>query len=95
MLLTTQYMDEAEHLADQIVVIDTGTVIAHGTAAQLKAKLGGAMLEARASDPRDLDRAARLLADVGHTEPRVDRDQPWSASPRQAAPHFCRRRQTV
>ncbi len=74
-LLTTQYMYEAEHLADQIVVIDTGKVIADGTAAQLKAKLGGAMLEARASDPRDLDRAARLLADVGHTEPRVDRDQ--------------------
>jgi ABC-2 type transport system ATP-binding protein len=74
-LLTTQYMDEAEHLADQIVVIDTGSVIADGTAAQLKAKLGGAMLEARASDPRDLDRVARLLADVGHTEPRVDRDR--------------------
>ncbi len=74
-LLTTQYMDEAEHLADQIVVIDTGKVIAHGTAAQLKAKLGGAMLEARVSDPRDLDRAARLLADVAHTEPRVDCDQ--------------------
>jgi ABC-2 type transport system ATP-binding protein len=74
-LLTTQYMDEAEHLADQIVVIDTGAVIAHGTAAQLKAKLGGDVLEARASDPGDLDRAARLLADVGHAEPRVDRDQ--------------------
>jgi ABC-2 type transport system ATP-binding protein len=74
-LLTTQYMDEAEHLADQIVVIDTGKVIAHGTAAQLKARLGGAMLEARASDPGDLDRAARLLADVGHAEPRVDRDR--------------------
>ena len=74
-LLTTQYMDEAEHLADQIVVIDTGTVIADGTAAQLKAKLGGAMLEARVSDPGDLDRATMLLADVGPTEPRVDRDQ--------------------
>lgn len=74
-LLTTQYMDEAEHLADQIVVIDTGRVIARGTAAQLKAKLGGAMLEARVSDPRDLDRAALLLAAVGHAEPRVDRDQ--------------------
>ena len=74
-LLTTQYMDEAEHLADQIVVIDTGTVIADGTAAQLKARLGGAMLEARVSDPADLDRATVLLADVGLTEPRVDRDQ--------------------
>ena len=74
-LLTTQYMDEAEHLAHQIVVIDTGSVIAQGTAAQLKAQLGGAMLEARVSDPADLDRAAVLLADVGHAEPRVDRDQ--------------------
>ena len=74
-LLTTQYMDEAEHLADQIVVIDTGALIADGTAAQLKARLGGAMLEARVSDPADLDRATVLLADVGLTEPRVDRDQ--------------------
>ena len=74
-LLTTQYMEEAEHLADQIVVIDTGTVIAHGTAEQLKAQLGGATLEARVGDPADLDRAARLLADVGHAEPRIDRDQ--------------------
>jgi daunorubicin resistance ABC transporter ATP-binding subunit len=74
-LLTTQYMEEAEHLAHQIVVIDVGSVIAQGTAAQLKAKLGGAMLEARVADPVDLDRAAALLADVGHSRPRVDADQ--------------------
>ena len=74
-LLTTQYMEEAEHLAHQIVVIDTGAVIAQGTAAQLKAKLGGAMLEARVSDPADLDRAAVLLADVGHAQLRVDPDR--------------------
>jgi ABC-2 type transport system ATP-binding protein len=74
-LLTTQYMEEAEHLAHQIVVIDTGAVIAQGTTAQLKAKLGGAMLEARVSDPVDLDRAAALLADVGHAQPRTDTDQ--------------------
>ena len=46
-LLTTQYMEEAEQLADRIVVIDKGTVIADGTADQLKARTGGATLEAR------------------------------------------------
>jgi daunorubicin resistance ABC transporter ATP-binding subunit len=74
-LLTTQQMDEAEHLAHQIVVIDSGSVIARGTAAELKAHLGGAMLEARVSNPSDLDRAAALLAEVGHAQPRIDRDQ--------------------
>ena len=61
-LLTTQYMEEAERLADRIVVIDTGTVIAQGTAEQLKDRLGGDLLEARVNDHADLDRAATLLA---------------------------------
>jgi ABC-2 type transport system ATP-binding protein len=74
-LLTTQYMEEAERLAHQIVVIDRGSVIAQGTAPQLKARLGGAMLEARVTDPSDLDRAAALLAEVGDSPPRIDRDQ--------------------
>jgi ABC-2 type transport system ATP-binding protein len=74
-LLTTQYMEEAEHLAHQIVVIDMGSVIAQGTAGQLKAQLGGAMLEARVASPADLDRAAALLADVGQARPRIDADQ--------------------
>jgi ABC-2 type transport system ATP-binding protein len=74
-LLTTQQMDEAERLAHEIVVIDSGRVIARGTAAELKAHLGGTMLEARVADPSDLDHAATLLADLGHAEPRIDRDQ--------------------
>jgi ABC-2 type transport system ATP-binding protein len=74
-LLPTQYMEEAERLAHQVVVIDRGSVIAHGTATQLKAQLGGAMLEARVADPADLDRAAAVLADVGHARPRIDPDQ--------------------
>lgn len=45
LLLTTQYLDEADELADQIVVIDHGTVIARGTAAELKAQCGGARLD--------------------------------------------------
>jgi daunorubicin resistance ABC transporter ATP-binding subunit len=71
-LLTTQYMEEAERLADQIVVIDTGRVIAQGTVEQLKERLGGDVLEARVSDPADLERAAALLGELSESAPRVD-----------------------
>jgi ABC-2 type transport system ATP-binding protein len=52
LLLTTQYLDEADELADGIVVVDHGRVIASGTAAELKAKSGGARLEVTLSEPR-------------------------------------------
>jgi ABC-2 type transport system ATP-binding protein len=71
-LLTTQYMDEAEHLANRIVVIDKGKEIAGGTADQLKAQTGGATLEARVAEPRDIDRVAALLASVAGAQPRSD-----------------------
>jgi ABC-2 type transport system ATP-binding protein len=74
-LLTTQYMEEAERLAHTIVVIDVGRVIADGTAEQLKERLGGDTLEARVSDPTDLDRAVTLLASLGDGQPRTDPDQ--------------------
>jgi ABC-2 type transport system ATP-binding protein len=74
-LLTTQYMEEAERLADRIVVIDTGRVIADGTSAQLKERLGGDMLEARVSSRADLGRAAALLAALSRSEPHVDADR--------------------
>jgi ABC-2 type transport system ATP-binding protein len=74
-LLTTQQMEEAERLADRIVVIDNGRVIANGTVEQLKEQLGGDMLEARLSDPADLDRAAALLAEIGDGRPHIDPDQ--------------------
>jgi len=74
-LLTTQYMEEAEHLANQIVVIDKGKVIAEGTADQLKEQTGGATLEVRLADPHDVARATALLSDISKGEPRTDLEQ--------------------
>jgi ABC-2 type transport system ATP-binding protein len=61
-LLTTQYLDEAERLASSIVVIDKGTVIARGTAEELKAQSGGERVEVTLSDPAALDRVPALLS---------------------------------
>jgi len=61
-LLTTQYLDEAERLASSIVVIDKGTVIARGTAEELKAQSGGERVEVTLSDPSALDRVPALLS---------------------------------
>lgn len=74
-LLTTQYMEEAERLAQRIVIIDTGRVIAEGTATELKNRMGGATIEARVSRRADLGRAASLLAEVGAGPPHTDTDQ--------------------
>jgi ABC-type multidrug transport system ATPase subunit len=52
LLLTTQYLEEADELADRIIVIDHGTVIAEGTAADLKARIGGARLTVTLTEPR-------------------------------------------
>lgn len=74
-LLTTQYMEEAERLAHSIVVLDLGRVIARGTALELKEKIGGDRLEARVSDLADLERAGALLAEITHSAPRLDPEQ--------------------
>jgi len=60
-VLTTQYLDEAERLADEIVVIDHGSVIAEGSADSLKAELGGARLEVTVGDETSVARAGQLL----------------------------------
>jgi ABC-2 type transport system ATP-binding protein len=72
LLLTTQYMDEADELADEIVVIDHGLVIAAGTAEQLKNRVGGDVVEFTVLDTARIETAARAIADVGDGEPHVD-----------------------
>ena len=63
-LLTTQYLEEADRLANEIVVIDHGRVIAAGTPQQLKSRVGGQVLQARPADLGDLGATERILAEV-------------------------------
>jgi len=71
-LLTTQYLEEADRLADNISVIDGGKKIAEGTAAELKATLGATIVEVTFSDPQLAERGKVLGERVGSTE--VDPD---------------------
>jgi len=71
-LLTTQYLDEADNLADHIVVIDHGKVIANGTPRELKARMGADVLELHVEDVAALESTAELLRGIGTGEPSVD-----------------------
>lgn len=62
-LLTTQYLEEADHLADDIAVIDHGAVIATGTPTQLKAKVGGQTLRIQPEDPGRLEAVGGIVAE--------------------------------
>jgi ABC-2 type transport system ATP-binding protein len=70
-LLTTQYLEEADRLADQIAVIDHGRVIAEGTAAQLKDRVGGDRLEVRLEDQTQAEAASAALASVVSEAPEL------------------------
>ncbi|MBJ7594119.1 MAG: ATP-binding cassette domain-containing protein [Candidatus Dormibacteraeota bacterium] len=71
-LLTTQYLDEADELADDIIVIERGQVIAQGTSDQLKDRVGGDVLEFTVVDRDLVARAVEAVAGLTDTEPRVN-----------------------
>jgi ABC-2 type transport system ATP-binding protein len=71
-LLTTQYMEEADRLADNVVVIDRGQMIAEGPPDQLKSKIGGERIEVVLSDSADIRTAQVILEELSAGEIRVD-----------------------
>jgi ABC-2 type transport system ATP-binding protein len=74
LLLTTQYLDEADELANQIVVIDHGLVIAAGTAEELKSRVGGDVLEFTVPDRSRISDAVSAIASIGEGEPHADKE---------------------
>jgi oleandomycin transport system ATP-binding protein len=75
-LLTTQYLDEADRLANEIAVIDHGSVIASGTSAELKAKVGGQTLDVRPTDPADLATVAEIVTTAVGRPPAATAEDP-------------------
>jgi ABC-2 type transport system ATP-binding protein len=71
-LLTTQYLDEADHLASQIVIIDHGRTVATGTPAELKRKIGGNVIEVHTRRREDLPKVAAALGQLGHGDVQID-----------------------
>jgi ABC-2 type transport system ATP-binding protein len=69
-LLTTQYLDEADHLASQVVIIDHGRAVATGAPSELKRRIGGSVVEVHVRNHADLPRTAELFEDS-----RVDIDE--------------------
>jgi oleandomycin transport system ATP-binding protein len=73
-LLTTQYLDEADQLADSIAVLDAGRVIARGTSDELKRQTGGQVLEVRPTEAANVDAVATELATLADSLPSINRN---------------------
>ncbi|NJP92235.1 ATP-binding cassette domain-containing protein [Nonomuraea sp. FMUSA5-5] len=80
-LLTTQYLEEADQLADRISVIDAGRVVAEGTPDELKSKLGGDRLDLVVHDPAHLARAAEIIGRAASGPAEIDRDTRHVSAP--------------
>jgi len=74
-LLTTQYLEEADELANQIAVVNDGKIIAEGTSDELKAQLGGDVVEFEVTNARFLKPAVAAVAKHGHQAPAVDEEK--------------------
>jgi ABC-2 type transport system ATP-binding protein len=74
LLLTTQYLDEADELANEIVVIDHGLVIAAGTAEELKGRVGGDVVEFTVPDRGRISDVVAAVARIGDGEPNADKE---------------------
>lgn len=72
LLLTTQYLEEADYLADTIAIIDRGRVIARGTAQELKTQVGGDVVELHVLNKDHIAEAVGAIAHLGSSETRVD-----------------------
>src|SRR5262245_42434468 len=71
-LLTTQYLDEADHLAGRVVIIDQGRAVADGTPNELKRRVGRNVVEVHVREPEDVPTVANALARLGDGEPEID-----------------------
>ncbi|WP_284735312.1 ATP-binding cassette domain-containing protein [Nonomuraea sp. NEAU-A123] len=80
-LLTTQYLEEADQLADRVSVIDTGRVVAEGTPGELKSKLGGDRLDVVVRDAARLSEAAGIVGRVAAAPAEVDQDTRHVSAP--------------
>ncbi|SFC12479.1 ATP-binding cassette domain-containing protein [Streptomyces aidingensis] len=80
-LLTTQYLEEADQLADRISVLDAGRIVAEGTADQLKARTGGDRIEVVVRHAADLPAVAEILARAGDGPPVTDPDRRLAGAP--------------
>jgi len=85
LLLTTQYLEEADALADRVVLIDHGREVAAGTPAELKAQVGEQRVDVIAADARQYERLERLLAARFEINPRADQRTVSVAAPNEAA----------
>jgi ABC-2 type transport system ATP-binding protein len=80
-LLTTHYLDEADELADHVVVIDHGRTVASGTIGDLKASVGRDVIEVAVTDPARIDEAGQIVERVTGTQPRLDRGSRRASAP--------------